>query len=227
MSEEFITQQEKKERTRKTITTVAVAIVVLVLGAWGVIKLAQTNPKVLEVPSINVISENDHVLGNPAAPVKLVEYGDYECPACKAINPWVVQLAKDFSPDKLVIVFRNYPLPQHSKAKPAAYAAEAASKQGKFWEMDALLYDHQTDWVNSSTPDLEFLNYAEQLKLDTNKFKSDYKSGEVAAKVTADSKSGDAAGVNYTPNFFVNGKQYPNPTTYQQFYDFIKQTIGQ
>lgn len=92
------------------------------------------------------LNENDHMLGNPDATVVLVEYGDYQCPACGAVHPVVNQLMENLGED-VTLVFRHFPLVNlHANALPAAQAAEAAGMQGKFWEMHDKLYEHQSDW---------------------------------------------------------------------------------
>ena len=97
------------------------------------------------------ISASDHFLGNPGAKVTLVEYADFECPACAEYYPLVKQLANDYT-DKILFVYRYFPLPQHANAIPTAKASEAAGDQGKFWEMHDLLFDNQTKWENVSDP---------------------------------------------------------------------------
>jgi len=92
------------------------------------------------------ISEADHTKGNPDAAVKLVEYGDYQCPACAGVNPAVNQVIENMGED-IMLVYRHFPLVNiHPNALAAAYAAEAAAIQGKFWEMHDKLYENQQEW---------------------------------------------------------------------------------
>jgi protein-disulfide isomerase len=108
----------------------------------------------------------------------------------------------------VTFVFRHFPLFQiHPNAYAGSYAAEAAGKQGKFWEMHDLLYETQVNWASLPNPTDFFVNLAAQLKLDVDKFKADMNSQAVKDKVDADLRSGNAAAVNSTPTFFYNGKK--------------------
>lgn len=139
------------------------------------------------------------------APVTLVEFGDYQCPACAAAQPAVEQLRKDYGP-KLNFVFRNLPLTSlHKNAKPSAEAAEAAGAQGKYYEMNSLLYQNQRQWSESANPIPLFVTYAQQLGLDTNRFKSEVESAKYEEKIKRDLDDDNALGLNSTPSFFVNG----------------------
>src|SRR5260221_12635942 len=107
------------------------------------------------------VPPSDHSLGPHAAPVTLVEYGDFECPSCKQAAPVVRLLLSDF-PDRLRFVFRHFPLEEgHPHALNAAQAAECAGGQGKFWPMHALLFEHQHSLKGNNLRD-----YAQRLELD-------------------------------------------------------------
>lgn len=148
---------------------------------------------------------DDSYQTHKGAPVTLVEFGDYQCPACAAAQPTVEQLRKDYGP-KLNFVFRNLPLTSlHKNAKPSAEAAEAAGAQGKYYEMNALLYQNQTQWSESPDPINLFVTYAQQLGLDTNRFKSEVESATYEAKIKRDLDDDNALGLNSTPTFYVNG----------------------
>ncbi|HVU75401.1 MAG TPA: thioredoxin domain-containing protein [Candidatus Paceibacterota bacterium] len=170
------------------------------------------------------ISGTDHVRGNTAATVTVMEYGDFQCPACGAYEPLMEQLQKDYS-GKILFVFRNFPLYQiHPNAEIAAQAAEAAGLQGKYWEMHDLLYEKQNDWVNVANGSVvsdRFDAYAQSLGLDVAKFNSDINSAAVKDKVQADTTLGNQASVDHTPTFFINLTQIPNP----QSYDAFKQVV--
>ena len=115
----------------------------------------------LKVP----VSEIDHIQGKEDAPVTLVEYGDFECPYCLEARS-MIEIVKHTEGDKLKFVFRNFPLSQiHIHALRAAYAAEAAAKQGKFWEMHDLLFDNQFAFEDS-----DLTTYAQNLDLDMRQF---------------------------------------------------------
>lgn len=196
-------------------------VVVLALIVWGlVLAMGKTsssdgvNPGDYGTPV--VVTADDHLRGPANAPVMLIEYGDFQCPACEAYEPVLEKLEADAS-TTFKIVFRNYPLPQHPNALPAAYAAEAAGLQGKYWEMHDLLFNNHTDWTELSDPTSIFVGYATSIGLDVNKFKTDMTSDAVKARVQRDLDEGTKIGINYTPTFFLNGKIISNPQGYDQF----------
>jgi protein-disulfide isomerase len=147
-------------------------------------------------------AEDDHVLGDPAAPVTVLEYGDYECPYCAAAAPVLRRLVEE-SDGGVRLVFRNFPIAdRHPYALTAALAAEAAGAQGAFWAMHDLIFDRQ-----DRLDDASLRSYAEELGLDAGRVV-----GEAAQpfgdKVEADFAAGLTAGVAGTPTVFVDGRQF-------------------
>jgi protein-disulfide isomerase len=149
------------------------------------------------------LSARDHLHGNRAAPIQLVEFGDYQCPFCGQAYSVVAALEQELG-DRLCFSFRNFPLVQaHPHALVAAEAAEAADAQGKFWEMHDVLYQHQ-DALDP--PDIE--EFAMLIGLDLPRFKHDLRTHAFVEKIRADLHSGALSGVNGTPTFFVNGDRH-------------------
>lgn len=160
-----------------------------------------------------------------SATVTIVEFSDFQCPACRAAEPLVAQLAQEFG-DRVRFAYRHFPLESiHPNARPAALAAEAAARQDRFWPFHDLLFDKQDEWsgVNNQNElrDL-FVGYAESLELSTDQFRSDLDSPEVAAAVNADVALATQANVNATPTFFVNG----TPTTTAQLRSSIETLLA-
>lgn len=153
----------------------------------------------------DVVAKDAYKLGADSAPVKIIAFEDFQCPACKSAEPAVRQMLKDYA-DKVQYEFVHFPLPIHANAEEAALASEAAGKQGKFWEMKNLLYDNQEGWANESNPDNYFGQLAKQLGLDMNKFIDAYKSDELRDKIKTHVAAAEKAGINQTPTFVVNGK---------------------
>jgi protein-disulfide isomerase len=139
-----------------------------------------------------------------SAKVTLVEFGDYECPACGVYSPFVKNLLTDFS-GQINYAFRNYPLSQHKNALISSYAVEAAGLQGKYWEMHEKVYSTQSIWSNMSDPTSTFMGYAKDLGLITDKFTSDLSSATVKTRVQNDTNDGNAVGITETPTFYING----------------------
>lgn len=172
-----------------------------------------------DMPDINTTVGQKEGAGDSAR-VKIVEFGDYECPFCGKAEPDLRQAVQKNS-DKVELIFRDFPLPQHQNALPAAYAAYAAGAQGKYWPMHELLYDRQSSWVNASDPESVFLGYARELGLDSNKFKADYGSAAAKKAIQADADYGTKIGVNETPTFYVNGKKVTGVQTLEQWQQLI------
>lgn len=162
------------------------------------------------------VSELDHIQGSRDSKVIVVEYGDYECPHCAHAHHVLKNIVNYFD-GQVALVYRNFPLTEmHPMAYPAAIAAEAASKQGKFWEMNNGLFDNQEDL----SEDL-FIQLAEEIGLDLEEFQSDFdQSGNLEAKIDADFEDGMRSGVNGTPSFFVNGEKFDGGA--EDLFDMLK-----
>ena len=156
---------------------------------------------VLHAPRLTVpIGGRDHIRGAAAAPLTLLEYGDYECPFCGEAHGVLKQLLMLMG-DQIRYAYRHFPLTQiHHHAQRAAEAAEAAGGQGRFWEMHDTLFEHQD---RLSTRNL--LGYASGLRLDVSRFGLELESHFHLPRVREDFMSGIRSGVNGTPTFFING----------------------
>lgn len=173
------------------------------------------------------LNDSDWKRGNPDAKVVLVEYSDFQCPACAVYFPVVEQLLKDY-PDKILFVYRHFPLTQiHKNANLAAYAAEASGKQGKFWEMYEKIFQSQRLWSDADNAKQTFLGYARDLFLDETAFLQDLESNVVKEKVFKDYQTGLQHQVDGTPSFFLNGKRIKNPAGYEAFKKIIEQELGE
>ena len=151
-----------------------------------------------------LVRPDSEKIGSPEARLTLVEFGDYQCPACGDYHPMIKQLLSEFN-GKVKFVFRNFPLSQHANAKISSYAAEAAGLQGKFEEMHNKIYETQGDWSNSADAKNIFIGYAKDLGLDVEKFKKDIDSDAVKQKVDRDTGDGLALRINETPTFYLDG----------------------
>ena len=148
--------------------------------------------------------------GNADAPVTVVEYADFQCPACGVFATTMeAGIVKDYiDTGKVRLVFHDFPLPQHANAIPAAEAARSAADQGAFWPYHDLLYAKQAEWENSSEPLALFAAYAEQLKLDRSKFEAAFNSHTHQATIMQLYQDSSNGGVNQTPTFVIDGKAY-------------------
>jgi protein-disulfide isomerase len=163
------------------------------------IAIAFLSKPVVPISREQLIPKGTNAVGNANSPVYVVEFADFECPACKTVQPTIDTLIKTYK-DKVQFAYRYFPLAQHPRAVPAAHAAEAAAMQGKFWEMDSLLYQNQGNLSEET-----FVKLATELKLDIDTFNKDRNSDTVKRKVSDDLAAGNQLGVNATPTFYVNG----------------------
>ena len=138
-------------------------------------------------------------MGNPDAPITLVEFTDFQCPFCSRAFNTLNELVQN-NPDKVRIVFKHNPLPFHQKADAAHRAAEAAGMQGQFWPMYHKIFENQ---AHIDLPDLE--NYARELGLNVEQFKADMDSDAVKNRLKADIDQAKSLNVTGTPSFFMNG----------------------
>lgn len=180
-------------------------IILAVLALFFVGFLWFSNSKEAEAP--NSGQATNHATGAGNKKVTLIEYGDFECPACGAYYPIIEQVKEKYG-DDITFQFRHFPLVQiHKNAMVAHRAAEAAGRQGKFWEMYNLLYSQQQSWTASSSAARIMEDYALQLALNMDQFKKDFASESVNDAINADLKAGQALGANSTPTFVLNGKK--------------------
>jgi protein-disulfide isomerase len=145
----------------------------------------------------------DHIYGSPDGSIKLLEYGDYECPFCASAQPIVKEIQRRLG-DDLLFAFRHFPLKQiHPHSEHAAEAAEAAGAQKNFWGMHDVLFENQR-----ALEDEDLATYAAGLGLDETRIIREVRSSVYGQRIGEDFKSGVRAGVNGTPTFFINGERY-------------------
>lgn len=159
------------------------------------------------------------VKGNPDAPVTIVEFSDFECPYCSRGNQTAQQVLKAY-PNSVKLVFKNLPLPFHNEATPAAKAALAAGKQGKFWEFHDALFANQQKLGQAF-----YEETAKKLALNLEQWKTDMASAEVEAAVTADQEQAKKLGVHGTPGFFVNGVKIAGAYPFEHFKGIIDRLL--
>lgn len=205
-----------------------IIIAVCVLGLAGLVFMTKKDAvDVSSMDPINIVKSSDqtigdHVYGNKDAKVVLFEYADFQCGGCAGAarnTPTIKELYKD----KVAFVFRNFPLTSgHPNALAAATAAEAANYQGKYWEMNSLIFTMQSEWTNLSITERgeAFVRYAKQVGLNEEQFKSDLARKEIQDKIKLDRALAAKVGVNSTPSFFINSEKVDEATTT----DTIQQT---
>ena len=199
---------ETKKEVRPYLPYVIIAAVLIgaVLAGIFLFQIRKTPPGLQVANTAKPGAQPPHVRGDPKAPVTLEEFGDFECVPCFILWPALKNLEKDYG-DKLAVIFRNNPMPQHSHALDGARAAEAAGLQGRFWEMHDLLYLQRSKWTRAADPRSQFDGFARELGLNVEQFDRDFVGAEVARRVTADRERAAALGLDRTPVVFVNGRR--------------------
>ena len=158
--------------------------------------------------------------GASEAKLAIVEFSDFQCPFCSRVTPTLKQIEEAYG-DQVRIVFKHLPLGMHPKAPAAHAAAEAAHRQGKFWEMHDLIFADQA----AMSPE-KYVEYAGQIGLDVEQFELDVASSEVKARIDEDAKEAASLGVTGTPAFFVNGRFLSGAQPFSAFQVVIDEELG-
>ena len=210
-------------------------ITVLIGGLWFLVSTVNNSPSPsnpIEMVNLPPVSKDDFAkgpesdkTGSESARVTLIEYGDFQCPACAAYFPLVKQIAEEFG-NELRIVHRFFPLTNiHKNAMLAAQTAFAAGLQGKFWEMHDKLYANQKSWAEEAKAKDIFIEYAGKLGLNTDQFIADFNTESTKKFITDQMNSGISIGINSTPSFFINSKKIENPRDYEAFKQIIQDAL--
>ncbi len=213
------------DRTKWIIFTV------LIIGIFGVLIVTnQRQGDEFKGDATKVITDGaiqDRVYGSADQTVTLIEYGDFQCPACGRIYPAVEEVKQKYK-DKITFVFRNLPLTNiHPNALAAATAAEAAGQQGKFWEMYNKLYQNQQAWQGAGANERSgfFEKYASELGLNIDQYKQDLTSKAVTEKINRDRSTAQKFKATSTPTFVLNGQVLPESASVNA--DEFKRTVEQ
>jgi len=165
-------------------------------------------------------TKDDPVRGNPAAPITIVEFSDYQCPFCARVNPTLAKIRETYG-DRVKIVFKDYPLPNHPQAPKAAEAARCAGEQSKYWEM------HDAMFANQRALEVPSLKQtARAIGLDGTSFDQCLDSGKWQATIRAGSELGEQMGVNSTPSLYVNGRALIGAMPFENFKQIIDEELS-
>ena len=208
-------RQQRTSRILRWIGILLGIVAVVALLAW----MGNQQDKAEEGRRIDTpISSADWTKGNPEAQLTLVEYSDFQCPSCATFYPLIEQLMEEYS-DRVYFAYRHFPISnKHPLADDAAYAAEAAGKQGKFFEMHDLLFERQSAWSSSADPQALFESYANEIGLNVDQFKIDAASDDAVDAVRDDYFGGLRSQVEGTPTFYINDIALETyPRTYEAF----------
>lgn len=190
----------------------------MVLGALALVLF--TGGPAAEGGAVSQDYSRDITFGPADARVALVEYADFECGACAEFAPILADLRAEYG-DRVLFVFRFFPLANHRYGTISAQVAYAAYLQGKFWEMHDLLYAKQREWADSDDPYPFFDRYAGELGLDMDAFRRDAEAQSTKDFITAQYVQGTAEGVTHTPWFALNGTVFTPQFEKTEFTDRI------
>jgi protein-disulfide isomerase len=173
----------------------------------------------LEPPRVTVANAGRPTRGPANAPIEIIEFSDFQCPYCLRAHPTVTEVLKTYG-DKVRLVYRHYPLPNHPNARPAAEASACAHEQGKFWQFHDRLFENQTKLT-----DTDLKQHASAVGLDAGQFNACFDSHKFARDVQDDMEAGEAAGVSGTPAFFINGRVLSGAQPFDAFKRVIDEEL--
>ncbi len=180
-------------------------LLVILVGFFGLVLLNKDESK--ETSDSVAAQGSSNYYGKADSPVTVTEFVDFQCEACYAYYPYVKEVKEKYK-DKVRFQVRNFPITSgHQFALQAARAAEAAARQGKFWEMHDRIFEGQKAWERTQNPQTYFDGYAESIGLDMAKYKADRDSADVAAVINKDLADVKEIGGSGTPTFAINGKR--------------------
>ena len=187
------------------ILVLSIVIIGLIIGLGGQSQSNTVNQEPIKVETGELVRPDAQTLGLAEAPVTVVEFADFQCPACALATPILNQLIIDH-PDQVRLVYRHLPLTSiHANAFSSAQAAEAAGAQGQFWEMHDLLYANQKEWEKVTDAQTTFADYAVSLGLDRDQFQKDFTKSEFIDRIRLGLGDSQTLGLQSTPTIFVNG----------------------
>ncbi len=202
--------------------TLIVGIVLAGILAGGILFFRKSNMSGLNVPGQSGLKTK----GPADAPVEIVEYSDFQCPACMKAQPTLKAIMEEY-PGKIRVTFMHFPLPMHQWAGLAHQAAECANQQGKFWEYHDLVYSKQTVWSSSPNPSESLIAYGRDAGLDLDKFGVCLSDGAITKKILEERARGQSLQLASTPTFFINGERVVGPIELEnRGRDVVRKTLG-
>ena len=214
---------------QSTFKKILIGIVILSVGVGTVLGVRYSKQikknKNLTGSNSQVVS-TEKILGPDSAPIKILDFSDFQCPACGTAVPIVDSLMEKY-PGKIQLVFKHFPLRMHVWAPVAHQSAECAAQQGKFWEYYKLIYRNQMVWSALSDPMVSYATYANEVGMNMDAFSQCMVDAKITERITAEKQEGEALEVKSTPTFFINGKMFAGPQELQMGgEELIRKTLG-
>lgn len=182
-------------------------------------------------PSTPLPQAQGYTLGSPTAPVRVIEFADFECPACAQFFTLTEPDVRARLVDSGVVqyTFMDYPLPMHKNTWPASNAAACANEQGKFWEMHDMLFQMQDQWNGFATsrPGGKFKEFAQQLGLDVNKWEQCFDDQKYLANIRAHEVEAGRQGASQTPTFIIGSRRVPGSISFDKFRAYVDTALAE
>ena len=209
-------------KTLKPLIVIVLAAVLAIGAAVYFSRRPAEQPSTATAGVPTLVNGGGHLRGPADAKITLVEFGDYQCPSCGAYHPVVKELLARY-PQQVRLEFHHYPLISiHANAMAAAIAVEAAGEQGRYWEMNDLVFERQPQWSESKNAEQDFLAMASRLGLDQNAFMRAMRSPAIQDRILMDVVRAREAQVEAVPTFFIDGQQLHVPLSISAFVDIIE-----
>ncbi|GAC1684156.1 MAG: thioredoxin domain-containing protein [Gemmatimonadaceae bacterium] len=208
------------------------ALLVIAIGGAGVLSFLATRPKSQAVTTTDralpPAKAEGYLLGRADAPVQIVEFADFQCPACGTFATVTEPDVRTRIVDAGLASYRffDFPLPQHGNAMKASLAAACANEQGKFWEMHDALFQGQPDWSDQRNPKSTFAGYAKQMHIDAGRWEECYDSRRYERQVIANRTEGERRAIDQTPTFVVGNKVMKGVTTYDLLKAYVDSAVA-
>ena len=223
----------KPDNSRKVFFGIIAAIVLI--GALSLVytlnkKAAPAAVQTIAAPPPGGAKAEGYVLGNPASPVHILEFADFECPSCARFSILTeADVRKRIVDTGLAsFTFYDYPLPQHKNSLAAHNAAACAGEQGKFWEMHDRIFNEQDRWNTEATdnPGDLMRDYAQALGLSMSQWEQCFSSRKYQYKIDANQAEGTRRNVNSTPTFIIGDKLFAGSLSYDEFKKYVDEAVA-
>lgn len=208
----------------KILSVILIFSAILLIGAVTLLSMGQKNTVITPETEVTIDYSTGEKIGSDSAKVKIVEYSDFQCPACKAFEPALQKVLNDYKED-IQFVYKYFPLPLHFNSKPASNFAIYSATEGKFWETHGKLFQTQEEWALLKNPNEYFLKLGKDLGLDETKLKIALDNNSFYPEMEKTMAEGEKIGVNSTPTVFVNNKKL-NLSSYEDLETKVKQILG-
>ena len=226
--------KRKPPQAKKSTRIFYLALAVIAVAGIGALSYMAKRPVARDASpfdsTLPKVQSNGYVLGSAAAPIEVIEFGDFECPQCARFASLTEPDVRSRLVDKGVVRFRfiDFPLSMHRNTWPASRAAACADEQGKFWQMHDALFQAQDQWNGETTsnPDGVFKDLAKQIGLNQKQFDDCVDSKKTQAKVQAHEQLAMQQHINATPSFIIGGKIQEGAITYDEFKSLVDQALA-